>query len=196
MTHSVQYRKGSDGTADTGEFRSSNIWATCPIDAIQAGTVDGFFFDDDFVTWDDYTSSSAAAQISGIHRYYVIAADGVTINSVADSDNGAIQVAANDAANDDSALILGQEAGLFRFGTTDDVWFEASFQKASVTNDALGFALGFYTASVASPHAAIMVDTTGVIDTDADFIGFHNDPDDGDVIEPVYQEASATAQRS
>lgn len=174
---------------------SNSIWANCPIELIQAGRMDGGVFHfDDFIHFNPPATGVTATSEETNSQYYYHTDLGVTVLSVDDTDHGQIQVAANDAANDGHVMAWGARSGFARLGTNpeDQVWFEARFQKASVTNDALGFFLGFIEADVSELTVeAVLTDTAGEMDTTQDFVGFHNDPDDGDLLECVYQEGGA-----
>jgi hypothetical protein len=172
--------------ANSNRLHSPNIWADCPIDAIEGGRVDGHYFFDDFIEFDPPTMTGEATD-----KYYGIGDTDVTILSLADQDHGIIQVAGNDADNDGSVLVRGYEAGWARFGPTDKVWFEGRISKASIADTALAFFLGF----MEQPNIAA---TTALTANDAepdvseDFVGFLCLAADGDVVESIYQEGGDT----
>lgn len=187
MTNFIQNRGNFSSTINTNRLLSPNIWGDCPIEHLQAHRLDGSFWFDDFHNFDPPAIAGEATD-----RYYGIGDTGVTILSLADQDNGVIEVAGNDADNDQSILVYGFESGVARFSPSDMVWFEARVAKASIADNALGFFLGFTEQPNIAIGSVTLQDNSADLDASEDFIGFSCLAADGDIAECVYQEGGAT----
>ena len=159
------------------------IWSDLPRD-IQDPNV-GFELFDDFVNFSQHISDQDTQQ------YASYIDTGVTIKQKAGVVGGQIEIAGNDADNDEG--VLSTHGPLVQVSDTagDDrkLWFEARFSKASIANNGLGFFLG-----LAFDHGSSVPvsNTLALTDDDANlgafsYIGFHCDQADGDAIDFVYK---------
>lgn len=145
--------------------------------------------------FDDFTDLKQLA--SGNTGQYASYQDtGVTIKgspvvSIANGQAGVLEVAGNDATNDEGSIIVGGNAGA-AFKITDDsgearpVMFEARVKKASVDNTGTGFLLGLIEEGMAVADA--MVDNTLEI-ASKDFVGWQCLAADGDAAAAIYRKA-------
>jgi hypothetical protein len=154
----------------------------------------GVHFYDDFIRW---AATTTNAETDG-PMYFTSLDDGCLFTQDQDTDFGAIETTGNDAANDGSVLVYGNQAGFARFGnnSADKVWFEARFQVDTITDDEIGLFLGFGEVNVEPTASATLVDTTVVLNTTEDFVGFlldsATDAGGGALLECVYQERGQT----
>lgn len=120
---------------------------------------------------------------------------GVTIQGSAVVDAG-LEVAGNDADNDEGSLTLGGGVGA-NFVISDTasasrkLAFEAVFSKASVADNGLAFFVGLAEEGLAA--ADTLVDNTGEVGS-KDLIGFHCLQDDGDSLDIIYRKAGQAKQ--
>ena len=188
MTAYVQH-KGPTGPA-SAQTRglSARIWGRLPIKNWSVGLGGGRFFFDDFLNHPAHIS----AQTIGNYASYI--STGVTLKQAAGEATGAIEVAGNDADNDEGSIISGGGAGgMVALDATGAgrVAFECRFKKASIANNALGFFVGLSEEGSQGDNA--MADNTGVI-ADKDFIGFHVLADDGDSLDFTWRKSGETVQ--
>ena len=159
-----------------GRGLSSTIWHDCPRGVLGVDNNDGVFLFDDFVlgasAWNSYTDT------------------GVTLTTAAGESYGALEVAGNDADNDEGTI---QSGGLAAIDSSagKKVWFEARFKKASIANNALAVFLGLAEPGLAA--ADTLVDNTGEV-ADKDLIGFQTLHADGDALVFCYRKAGQTKQ--
>lgn len=175
----------------SGRKFSPAIWSDFPVDAIKNGTLPGHFFEDDFLNFQTFAEGDDVGD-NDTHPYFSGGSDGVTIAKLADQDHGIIEVAANDADNDGSLLVYGNAAGWARFGPNDRTVMEGRVAKASVADNALSFFLGYVEVNVVPTTVITLVDSTHLLDTSEDFVGWRVLAADGDAAEPIYQEGGQT----
>ena len=160
------------------------IWADLPRD-IQDPNVGSDYFDD-FLN-----QNTIVAGTGSTDKYGSYGDTGVTFTQKPAVVGGQIEIAGNDADNDEAVLTT--HGPLVQISDTagDDrkLWFEARFSKASIANNGLGFFLG-----LAFDHGSSVPisNTLALTDDDADlgafsYIGFHCDQADGDAIDFVYK---------
>jgi|TARA_R100000049_G_scaffold4499_1_gene10248 hypothetical protein len=178
FTPLVQYKGKND---DRGP--SPSLWADLPRD-IQDPNV-GFEFFDDFVNVSKHITDQDTQQ------YASYIDTGVTLTQLAGVVGGQLEIAGNDADNDEGVLSthgpLAQVSDTA--GNDRKLWFEARFSKASIADNGLGFFLG-----LAFDHGSSVPisGTLALTDDDANlgafsYIGFHCDQADGDAIDFVYK---------
>jgi hypothetical protein len=187
MTAYVQH-KGPTG-ASSGQTRglSARIWGRLPVKNWSVGLGGRYFFDD-FLNHPAHIS----AQTIGNYASYIDT--GVTLKQSASEPTGALEVAGNDADNDEGSIISGGGAGgMVALDATGAgrVAFECRFKKASIADNALGFFVGLSEES--SQAANALVDNTGVV-ADKDFIGFSVLADDGDSLDFTWRTSGQTVQ--
>lgn len=157
-----------------------------------------------FVVWDTFGSFGEAASGAGGSQYTTYQNTGVTIaqnENVADIGSGStgalgvLEVANNDADNDQGFIQFGGGVGAFRIdngaSNTGKVMFEARFQTESIADDGVAFFIGLGTGPLADGDLA---DDTGDLVASKGYIGFQRLNDDGDQLDIVYQAASQTKQ--
>lgn len=181
MTSNVQHK----GLNPRG--LSSRIWGRIPVKNWSVG-IDGRFFFDDFMNHPAHIST----QTIGNYGSYIDT--GVTLKQSASEPTGAIEVAGNDADNDEGSIISGGGAGgMVAIDATGSkrIAFECRFKKASIADNALGFFVGL--SEEGSQAANALVDNTGVV-ADKDFIGFSVLADDGDSLDFTWKKSGQTVQ--
>ena len=179
FTPIVQYEGKND---DRGP--SPIIWADLPRD-IQDPNV-GFEFFDDFLN-----QNTIVAGTGSTDKYGSYGDTGVTFTQKAAVVGGQVEIAGNDADNDEAVLTTHGPLAQISDTAGDDrkLWFEARFSKASIANNGLGFFLG-----LAFDHGSSVPisNTLALTDDDANlgafsYLGFHCDQADGDAIDFVYK---------
>ena len=166
------------------------IWSDVPRD-IQDPNV-GFELFDDFTNFSQHISDQDTQQ------YASYIDTGVTLKQLPGVVGGQVQVAGNDADNDEG--ILSTHGPLAQVSDTagDDrkLWFEARIKKASVANNGVSFFVGLafdHGSSVPLSAAEALVDNTGALGAFS-YIGFHVDAADGDALNFVYKAEGGAQQ--
>lgn len=177
-------------SSDTDRTPSNAIWGDCPKLGILEGSVPGVYLFDDFLSFPDHVSDQ------NTQRYSSYIDTGVTIKQLAGVKYGQIEIAGNDADNDEG--VLSDYGPLFYIQdakASKKLWFEARWKKASVANDALATFLG-----LAYDHGSGVPVTNTLCLTDDDanlgafsFLGFHVDQADGDALDFVYKAEGQSA---
>jgi hypothetical protein len=173
------------------EGLSPNIWGGIPLDEFMtAGNSEGLAHFDDFFTGLTFTSATAQA---GNLTYQD---SGVTMKGLTTSYIGELEVAGNDADNDEGsiqapgsgvcpAVAISQTAG-----SLYEMAFEARVKKASIADNALAFFCGL--ATIGGASADILADNTGELKADHSFIGFQSLHAAGEVLQAIYQKTGET----
>ena len=187
MDYKVKYR--SVGT-DTTTGPSANLWGTCPIDDIKNDMAVGYVLEDDFLNFSDHIS---AQNVQGYASYIDT---GVTLKQGAADVGGAVEVAGNDADNDEGSITSGGNAGgAFLIsdtaGSEKKLWFEARFKKASIADNALAMFVGLSEEGLAAANT--LIDDTGAL-ASKDMIGFNTLQADGDALVFSYRKAGQAVQ--
>lgn len=151
------------------------------------------------VVYDDFGSVPIHASAGASGGYYTYQDSGVTIKGWGTCDLanalGVLEVAGNDADNDEGHLQMGSGAQ-FKIdnasSNTGKVMFEARFRTESIADNGCAFMLGLGSGDVG---ANTLVDDTGAYIATGAFIGFQRLNDDGDQLDIVYQAASQTLQQ-
>lgn len=177
-------------SADTRRIMSPAIWHDCPIDALRSDPTQGVFFFDDFLNFSQHISDQDTQQYAG----YIDT--GVTLKQLPVV-GGVLEVAGNDADNDEGSITTGGNTGTLAVLSdvtstrSGPLWFECRIKKASVADNALAFFVGLHEEGGAIADA--LVNDTGVVG-DKDSIGFTVHHDNGEEINFHYKKAGATAQ--
>lgn len=185
------YPRRNRGSEMTTRERSPNIWFDCPYEQIRNGELPGVAFGDDFTNFSQHVSDQDTQQYSS----YIDT--GVTIKALP-VEYGVIEVAGNDADNDEGSITTGGNTGtIFKLSDaassrTGPLWFECRIKKASVSDNAAAFFIGLAEEGLAG--ADTLVNDTGVFKTTADCIGFRVLQDNGEEIDFTWQKASQTNQ--
>lgn len=179
MTNFTQYRDPTD----TSEGPSPIIWADCPTLEIAHDPGRGFHYFDDFTNFGQHVSDQDTQQ------YASYIDTGVTMKQLPGVISGQMQVAGNDADNDEG--ILCSHGPLVQISTADPkkLWFECRIKKASIANNGVSFFAGLafdHGSSVPLSSANTLADNTGAPGAFS-FLGFHVDAADGDAINFMYR---------
>lgn len=178
MSNYVEYRDGTDTAASP----SSSVWADCPLNEfIQKGTGVTFF--------DDFTNFGLHISDQDTQQYASYIDTGVTIKQAAGVTAGQIEVAGNDADNDEGHLATHGPVGMISTAAPKKMWFECRVKKASIANNALAFFVGLsfdHGSSIPLSSADTLVDNSGA-PGEFSFLGFHCDQADGDAINFMYR---------
>lgn len=147
--------------------------------------------------FDDFTNCPVFASTVSQRGYYTYQDTGVTMKGLATAGNiGVLEVAGNDADNDEGVLVTGGNAtGDFLISDTsgDDLLlvFECRLKKASVGDNGSAFFIGL--CEEASGAAEALVNDTGAA-ADKDRIGFSVIHSAGEEVNAVYKKAGQTQQ--
>lgn len=187
MSHTVRHRQNLS-SADTRRGPSPNIWGDCPVKDIIENPGLGVYFFDDFLNLSQHVSDQ------DVQQYASYIDTGVTIKQLPVI-GGVLEVAGNDADNDEGSITTGGNTGTLAVisdtsGEDRKLWFECRIKKASVSDNACAYFVGLAEEGLAG--ADTLVNDTGVLKTTADFIGFRVLHDNGEEIDFVYQKASQT----
>lgn len=169
---------------------SNNLWKDCPILEMIEDPSIGFFIFDDFLNVPQMISDQDVA------RYSSYIDTGVTLKQSAAGVGGWLEVAGNDADNDEGSISTGGNAGgpfliSDTAGSDKKLWFEARLKKASVDDNALALFVGL--AEEALAGADTLVDDTGEV-ASKDLIGFQTLHADGDALVFCYRKAGQAKQ--
>ena len=159
------------------------IWSDLPRD-IQDPNVG-------FELFDDFTNFSKHISDQDTQQYASYIDTGVTLTQLAGVVGGQVQVAGNDADNDEGILCTHGPLAQVSDTAGDDrkLWFEARIKKASVANNGVSFFVGLaFDHGSSAPLSAVeaLVDNTGALGAFS-YLGFHVDAADGDALNFVYK---------
>lgn len=191
--------KDNLGSERSDRWFSPNIWGDCPIEAIKNGTVIGRFFQDDFTGPCPNTDAGlyeGAGESPGL-GYLFYGDTGVTIKAQAGVEEGVVEVAGNDADNDESVMSTGSPSWNISDTAADakKLWFEARVKKASVADNACGMFVGLgwdHGDGVSVAKTLCLTDDDAALGAFS-FIGFHVDQANGDSIDFTYKAEGQTA---
>jgi hypothetical protein len=185
--------KDNLGSERSDRGMSPNIWGDCPIMSIIEGTIIGRHFYDDF---DGPCPNTDAGLYEGAGEspglgYLFYGDTGVTIKAQAGVEEGVVEVAGNDADNDESVMSTGSPSFIVSDTAADakTLWFEARVKKAAITDDACGMFVGLawdHTSGVSVAQTVCLTDDDAALGAFS-YIGFHVDQANGDAIDFVYQ---------
>tara|TARA_R110000824_G_scaffold54030_12_gene149168 strand:- start:453 stop:1145 length:693 start_codon:yes stop_codon:yes gene_type:complete len=133
-----------------------------------------------------------SAQTIGNYGSYIDT--GVTLKQSATESTGAIEVAGNNADNDEGSIISGGGAGgMVKIDASgaQRIAFECRFKKADVDDNGLSFFVGL--SEEGSQVTTALAEDSGVLN-DKDFIGFHVLADDGDSLDFTWRKSGAAVQ--
>jgi hypothetical protein len=145
--------------------------------------------------FDDFANLGVMASTATQGGYYTYQSTHVTIQQCAAADNsefefGVLEIAANDADNDQGHIELGSgAAGLVSISATAGeravVAFEARIKRTTVTDDHTAFAFGIGEPAFAA-NAALVNDTAAMVAAGKDFVGFQTLCASNDEIDTIY----------
>lgn len=154
------------------------------------------------VLWyDDFVNHPAHISAQSIGNYATYIDTGVTLKqnaivTLANEESGVLEVAGNDAANDEGHIATGGNSGAFckisdESGEARGVYFEARIKKASIADATSGFFIGLTEEGLAAADS--LVDTTLEV-ASKDMIGFQQLAADGELVHAIYRKAGQTKQ--
>jgi hypothetical protein len=170
-------------SADTSVGPSRNLWQKCPWDQIIRDPNIGYAF------WDDFLNFGTHVSDQDVQQYSSYIDTGVTIKQLATEVGGVIEVAGNDADNDEGSISTGGNSGVMGKVTASSgkpLWFEARVKKASIADNALAFFIGMSEEGLAA--ADTLANDTGEV-ASKDFIGFQTLHAEGETILGIYRKA-------
>lgn len=169
------------------------IWGDCPVAEIALDPNVGVGFFDDFVGVPQFTDNDT----SYFNGYAGYVDTGTTFKPQAGVVGGIIEVANNDADNDEAVLSVNAPA--FQVSDTDgddlSLWFEARVKRASIADNACAMFVGLawdHGNGVSVAKTLCLTDNDGALGAFS-FLGFHVDAANGDAIDFVYKADSQTA---
>ena len=190
--------KDNLGSERTDRWFSPNIWGDCPLEAIKNGTVIGRTFQDDFTGIVPNASAGAGATAGLSTGGYLLYGDtGVTVKAQAGVEEGVLEVAGNDADNDESVVSTGSPSFIVSDTAADakKLWFEARVKKASVADNACAMFVGLawdHGDGVSVAKTVCLTDDDGALGAFS-FLGFHVDQANGDAMDFVYKAENQSA---
>lgn len=180
--NNIEYAPSIAG--DTGRAPSPAIWGDCPRLGLIEGSVCGVYLFDDFASFANHVSDQDTQQYSS----YIDT--GVTIKQLAGVEYGQIEIAGNDADNDEGVLSdYGPVFNIQDAKAKKKLWFEARWKKASVADNALATFLGLaydHGNGVPVSKTLCLTDDDGALGAFS-FIGFHVDQANGGALDFVYK---------
>ena len=219
MTAYVQHKGPTGPSSAQTRGLSSRIWGRLPIKNWSVGLGGRYYFDD-FLNFGGANIASAAGTISpttttdidndtkannsnaslvnAITRaatgYDIYTDVGVTIAGLATESTGVIEVAGNDADNDEGIMQTGGGSGnMVAIDATGAgrIAFECRIKKASIGDNGLSFFVGLAEEGLAA--ADTLVDNTGAL-ASKDMIGFSVLQDNGEELDFTWRTAGQTTQ--
>jgi len=185
MTNVVSYagNQGSNDVNDNDSRFSPFIWKDCPIRELQDGTVEGWFFEDDFVN----TAAVAAGAQAVAGRYFGFADTGGSV-AVADEISGAA-TASSDGDNEGASIkMLGNPFQISR--SHGKLWFEARVKTSTITDTKHGFVVGLGESMTLT--ATVPITAAGAL-ADKNVVVFRKQEGDGDQLDFSYKADGVTA---
>ena len=191
--------KDNLGSERTDRWFSPNIWGDCPIEAIKNGTVIGRFFQDDFTGPCPNTDAGlyeGAGESCGL-GYLFYGDTGVTMKAQAAVEEGVLEIAGNDADNDEGVISTGSPSFIVSSTAADakKLWFEARVKKASVTDEGSGMFIGLgwdHGDGVSVAKTVCLTDDEAELGAFS-FLGFLCDLSNADSWDFVYKAENQTA---
>ena len=172
---------------------SMEVWHDCDVLELIRDPNKGVYFFDDFLNFSQHITD----QDTQTYSSYIDT--GVTIKGNASAgtnnqDRGVVEIAGNDADNDEGSITTGGNTGTLGMisdtaGSDQKLWFEARIKKASIADNALAFFVGLSAEGLAGANT--LVDNTGEI-ADNDFIGFRTKHDNGEELDFVHNKNSGS----
>ena len=183
-------------SADTTRKYSPAIWHDCPVDSILSDRSQAAYHEDDFLNFSDLSIDAQAADHPHSHGYGSYIDTGVTFTQLPLA-GGVLEIAGNDADNDEGILTTGGNTGTLAVLSdvsstrSGPLWFECRIKKASIADNALAFFVGLSEEGLAAANT--LIDDTGEI-ASKDMIGFRVLHDNGEELDFVYRKAGQAVQ--
>jgi hypothetical protein len=151
--------------------------------------------------FDDFDNFGQEISAQNIAKYASYIDVGVTVKaspvqSLVNGEFGVLEIAGNDADNDEGSIITGGNSGTLALiskaaGASKLLAFECRVKKASVADNACAFFAGLSEEALAA--ADTLVDNTGEL-ADKDFVGFRVLHDNGEEVDFAWRKAGAAVQ--
>lgn len=187
----MRYQSNAENT-DRG--LSPGIWHDILAHRLDDPSQVGFFFD-------DFQNFSQHVSDQDVQQYSSYIDTGVTLKQLAVEDRsegeyGLLEVAGNDADNDEGSIITGGNSGTLALisdtsGQDFMLGFECRIKKASIADNALAFFIGLSEEGLAA--ADTLVNDTGEV-ADKDFIGFQVLHAEGEQVNSIFRKAGQAKQ--
>lgn len=177
-------------SSDTTRNFSQAIWGDCPLASIRDGSIPAMLVEDDFENFPEHISDQDT------QKYPSYIDTGVTIKALAGVDYGQIEIAGNDADNDEG--VLSGYNPIFNIQdarASKKLWAEFRWSKASVADNALASFIGLawdFGSGVPVSKTLCLTDDDGALGAFS-FLGFHVDHADGDSLDFVYKAEGQSA---
>lgn len=170
-------------TADNSRLRSENVWHRAPrFEDIDAGTVNGAYFNYDFVQAPVLVTPTITTQALYGQGLKAFGSSGGTLVNLAAADGGELVFT---EATDNEGVSIASIALPFKIiRTYGSFWFEVRLKTSTVTDSQQGFFAGLVEQQTLS--ATVPIAAAGTL-ADANFVGFHRLEGDGDQIDTVYK---------
>lgn len=183
----VKYSPNLLSTADTNRKYSNAIWRDCPTQAIRDGTVDGVYFEDDFVDfWIPGTQTTAIAK----GRYAVYAGSGNWANDAMPHSATALGKGGILSAlpGDNASVVIGTQSCPFSLATTEigKLWYEARIATTSILTNAGQLFCGLGETAVTTYSATIPLGNANATSNALAMIGFNRLEDGLGVLNTSY----------
>jgi len=176
-------------TTDTTRRPSPNIWADCPVLDLIENPERGLYF------WDDFQNFPKHSTAQQVQKYASYIDTGVTIQQIATDRYGVLQIAGDDADNDEGSITTGGNTGglavIGDSGAEGKLWFEARIAKSTIADNGKAFFVGLAEEGLAG--ADTLVNDTGAF-ADKDCFGFRVLQDNGEEVDLVWKKAGQTVQ--
>ena len=174
--------KGSSTTANTDRNASPQIWADCPRDSIRAGTVDGFYIDDDFAHGGLITSPTTEAALVGVN-YNGFGSSGAA-HTFGTGLGGELVMT---EATDNEAIYTLTKTHPFQISSLlGTLWYEARVKISNVALDTMGFICGFWDDVATSVVVPLSTADPPIMATTGNFVGFRVPEEDTGVVQTCY----------
>lgn len=174
---------------------SPALWQNWPAKLLASPGLGIFIFD-------DFENVPAMTTGANTGRYAFYQDTGVTLKGIptvnfgTKNDSGVLEVAGNDADNDEGSITTGGNSGAFAMisdtaGDKRKVIFECRIKKASIADNAAAFFVGLAEENLAA--ADTLIDDTGEV-ASKDLIGFQVLHADGELVNSIYRKAAQAKQ--
>lgn len=186
--------KANKGGANTSRLPSPAIWADCPVAGIREGSIDGFYFEDDFTSF--LLPGTQTSEINlGPYKVYNTGSGTVITDAMPHSTTpgqaGGIISMLCDTAGDQS--VIGTHASPFLLTTTQSgkLWFEARVATTSILTAMGQWFVGLCESAVVTYGAAIPLADADATASTCAMIGFNRLEDGLGVLNTSYTDHAA-----
>ena len=176
--NTIRYLPDQYGTT-TGRGPSPAIWSNCPVLDYVANPELGSHYFEDFKG--DIYGAAALNYNTGLAFF---GDTGVLHRGLISDIHGVLQVIDSDSDNDDSVMAYGHNGGVMKLVAGKKFWFECRVSRDTVSDDELGFFVGFAEEGLCGADS--LDDNTAECLINKDWLGFLQKLDDGNSIDLVH----------